>query len=167
MLVNSKQYILEDTVEAPAHVTRFSMKWVSSQTKKNGCSPLLSLHEATSGMMCPALCLPVQERYGQTGVSPLESNYDSRSWSTWHMRRGWRSQVRARVKPDPSCRVQWKDKSQQSQVLPREILAGHRKFDLWWEWCSTGTRSRKGCGITILGELQNSLGHSPERPELT
>lgn len=125
MLVNSKQYILEDTVEVPAHIMWHSIKWVGFQSKESGCFPLLSPHEATSGMMCPALSLPVQERCWQTGVSPVESNYDSRRWSTWHMRRGWRICVRARVKPDPSWGPQWKEKSQQSQVVPREIPAGH------------------------------------------
>lgn len=125
MLLNSKQYILQDIVEVSAHIMWLSIKWVSSQTKESSCSPLLSPHEATSGMICPALSFPVWERYWQTGVSPVESNYDSRRWSTWHMRSGWRSWIRARVKPDPSWGPQWKDKSQQSQVAPGEIPAGH------------------------------------------
>lgn len=60
-------------------------------------------------------------------VSTAEINYDSRRWSTWHIRRGQRSWVRAREKPHP---LGVHSESQQSQVVPREITAGHTEYFL-------------------------------------
>lgn len=41
-----------------------------------GPSPLFSTGEATSGVLCPMLGSPVRERYGHTGVSPVNSHKD-------------------------------------------------------------------------------------------
>jgi len=67
----------------------------------------------------------------------------------------------------PSRCLQWKDKSQQSQVVPRENPPGHAENFLSDENdAALETRAWNGSGISILGEFPNSVGHCPERPEL-
>jgi len=51
-------------------------------------SPQLSTGEATSGVLCPILCSPIQERHGHTRTSPWRW---LRDWGISHMTRGWES----------------------------------------------------------------------------
>jgi len=48
----------------------------SQQVNERDQFPLLGTCEIASGVRCPVLGFPVQERHGHTGASAVESNQD-------------------------------------------------------------------------------------------
>lgn len=64
--------------------------------------------------------------------------------------------------------AQWKEEGDRHKLLPRKFQLDVRKnFVSPREWPQTGTGVRDGQGLSVLGDVQNSAGHSPKQPELS
>ena len=63
--------------------------------------------------------------------------------------------------------VPGEDKKQWAQVETQEIPFKHKKTLFYCDGDQTLEQiTQRGCGVFILGDIQNPAGHSPEQPAL-
>lgn len=94
--------------------------------------------------MCPWLCPSLEKpQVCKCCLQPTEEHYtevESRLFSEEHL-----------------CKV----KKQEAQA--RDIPLGRKNKYHLWEWPGTGAGAQRGCGVSVLRNIQNRAGHSPEQ----
>ncbi|KAK4829925.1 hypothetical protein QYF61_007648 [Mycteria americana] len=141
-LNGSQQYFLK--AKKANNILACISKSTSRRSREVTLCLYLVLGETTSGMPCPVLGIPVQERHGHTTANSVEVYQD-------HLTNGT---VQRRRNKTFLGGAQWKDKRQQTEVKIFHHESGQKQEP----------GSQVSCEIYVLGVTQNSTGHGPEQP---